>query len=159
MAQSSERRSPCGGRILVDRVGRSVAHYRILSLLGEGGMGVVYRAVDERLQRTVALKLLAQELLDDEEARKRFLREARAAAALDHPNAGAVYEAGEADGHLYIAMPLYEGEGLDRRLARERRLSVALSNRPHRGHQRRLRRVARPTAVAGRAPGRRGRAR
>jgi serine/threonine-protein kinase len=91
-------------------IGLTVAQYRITGKLGEGGMGVVYRAEDSRLQRTVALKFLSPEMLDDSEAKARFLREAQAAASLDHPNICTVYEIGEAEGRAYIAMAFIEGE-------------------------------------------------
>ena len=95
----------------------SIAHFRILGRLGEGGMGVVYRAEDETLRRTVALKLLPDTAGDDE-TRQRFLREARSAAAITHPNVAMVYQVGEADGRQYIAMELVEGENLRARLGR-----------------------------------------
>jgi serine/threonine-protein kinase len=93
-----------------------MGHYRIGEPLGEGGMGVVYRAVDVKLGRPVALKFLQRTA--DGQARARFLREARAASALDHPNIGTVYEIGEADGAPYLAMALYEGETLRARIKR-----------------------------------------
>ena len=92
--------------------GRSVAHFRILEKLGEGGMGVVYRARDERLQRTVALKLLPPDVARDESRRLRFLREARAAAQVSHPAIAAIHDVGEADGSVFIAMELVEGRTL-----------------------------------------------
>ncbi len=92
--------------------GSTLGDYRIESVLGRGGMAVVYRAVDGRLQRPVALKVLAADLARDEIFRKRFLRESRLAASLDHPNVVPVYDAGEADGALYIAMRVVEGSDL-----------------------------------------------
>ena len=96
-----------------------VAAYRLEGLAGRGGMGEVYRAHDARLGRTVALKLLGTELADDERFRERFLRESRLAAALDHPNVIPVYEAGEADGRLFIAMRFVEGTDLRQLLRKE----------------------------------------
>src|SRR5262245_15386411 len=93
------------------RIGR----YTIERKLGAGGMGVVYAARDERLHRTVALKTLSI-LSDDPTARKRFWREARAAASVNHPNVCQIYEIGEDDGELFIAMELLEGEVLSERL-------------------------------------------
>ncbi len=100
-------------------ISRTVSHYRILEKLGEGGMGVVYKAEDTALQRTVALKFLPPELTRDAEAKQRFLHEARAAARLDHPNICTVYEVGEADGQLFLAMACYEGMTLRERLKAE----------------------------------------
>jgi serine/threonine protein kinase len=100
-------------------VGRRVFHYEILEHLGGGGMGVVYKARDTRLGRVVALKFLSAHLLASAEAKERFMVEAQAAAALDHPNLCTIYEVGEtAHGELYIAMAFYEGETLQRRLGR-----------------------------------------
>jgi eukaryotic-like serine/threonine-protein kinase len=101
----------------MDWSGRRLGQYRIESRLGAGGMGEVYRARDERLDRDVAIKLLPRATLDDPTARARLLREARAAAALNHPNVCTVFEVGEADGHAYIAMELVEGRTLDAMLA------------------------------------------
>jgi YVTN family beta-propeller protein len=84
--------------------GREIAGYRIESLIGRGGMAVVYCAVDTRLGRKVALKLLSPQLAESEQFRQRFIRESRLAASLDHPNIVPLYEAGEADGQLFIAM-------------------------------------------------------
>ena len=97
-------------------VGSNISHYKILSKLGEGGMGVVYKAEDTKLKRSVALKFLAPHLLRDEEARKRFDREAQAAAALHHPNVCPVYEIGEEDGRTFLAMAFIEGDSLDKRI-------------------------------------------
>ncbi|HLX06267.1 MAG TPA: protein kinase [Thermoanaerobaculia bacterium] len=103
---------PHGGMI-----GRVVAHYRILGPLGGGGMGVVYKAQDLSLERVVALKFLPPELSRDADAKTRFLQEARAASALDHPNICTIHEVGEtAEDQLYLAMACYDGETLKRRL-------------------------------------------
>ena len=98
--------------------GTRIGPYEILSALGAGGMGEVYLAEDTRLHRRVALKLL-QAGTEDESSRKRLLREARAAATLDHPNICAVFDVGDADGRGYIAMQYVEGETLASRLERE----------------------------------------
>src|SRR5580700_10908225 len=92
--------------------GSSIAHFRIVDKLGEGGMGVVYRAVDEKLGRTVALKVLHPEVANNKDRRRRFLREGRLAAAMNHPCIAAVYEVGEASARIYIAMELVEGKSL-----------------------------------------------
>ena len=97
--------------------GESLAAYRIEALVGRGGMGEVYEAVDTRLRRTVALKLLAPDLADDDRFRERFLRESRLAASLDHPNVLPIYEAGEDDERLFLAMRFVEGTDLRRILA------------------------------------------
>lgn len=81
-------------------IGPTVGHYRLVGKLGAGGMGEVYRARDEKLQRDVALKLLPPEALSDRAARARLLREARAAAALNHPHICTTYEVGAADGQV-----------------------------------------------------------
>ena len=95
------------------------SRYRVIERLGGGGMGVVYRARDERLDRDIALKFLSAHLSADLTAKKRFLIEARAAAAIEHPNICTVHEIGDtADGLLYIVMACYDGETLDRRIAR-----------------------------------------
>jgi ABC-type branched-subunit amino acid transport system substrate-binding protein len=99
--------------------GTSFAGYRVDSLVGRGGMGVVYRATDLSLERPVALKLVAPELAEDERFRERFLREPRLAASLDHPNVIPIYEAGEHDGQLYLAMRFVEGSDLRSVLERE----------------------------------------
>ncbi len=93
-------------------VGQTLKQFRILAKLGEGGMGVVYRAVDESLRREVAVKVLPDSLASDPDRRRRFLREARAAAAVTHHNIATVHEVGEADGHVFIAMELIQGETL-----------------------------------------------
>jgi serine/threonine protein kinase/tetratricopeptide (TPR) repeat protein len=98
-------------------VGKTIAHYRIINKLGEGGMGVVYEAEDTKLKRTVALKFLPSELTKDPQAKARFIQEAQAAAALDHPNICPVFEIGEAEGRTYIAMPCVRGRSLKDRIA------------------------------------------
>src|SRR4051795_4228887 len=97
---------------MLPQVGDQVAGYRIERQLGRGGMGVVYLAEQLRLRRWVALKLIVPELAEDEEFRRRFERESQMAASLDHPNVIPVYEAGEADGALFISMRYGEGSGL-----------------------------------------------
>jgi serine/threonine protein kinase len=105
------RGEPASGRR--ERLG----HYRLQGVIADGGMGVLFRAFDERLQRTVAIKLLREELASDEEFRARFIRESQGAASLDHPNILPVFDAGEEDGTLYIATRLVEGEDLRRLIA------------------------------------------
>jgi two-component system, LytTR family, response regulator len=95
----------------------TLAHYRILSLLGKGGMGEVFLAEDTRLYRKVALKVLLPEVAEDTEKLARFVQEARAASALNHPNAAHIYEIGEANGRRFLAMEYIEGETLEKRLA------------------------------------------
>jgi sugar lactone lactonase YvrE len=106
-------------------IGDEIAGYSLESLIGRGGMGEVFRALDERLARAVALKVLAPELVDDEAFRERILRESQLAASIDHPNVIPVYAAGEADGHVYIAMRLVEGSDLRSVLRRDGRLDPA----------------------------------
>ena len=91
-------------------VGTTISHYKITAELGRGGMGIVYKAEDTKLKRLVALKFLRSDLLEDEEHKERFLREAQAAAALDHPNICTVYEIDEADGQTFLSMAYLEGE-------------------------------------------------
>jgi serine/threonine protein kinase len=101
-------------------IGKSIGHYRVLGKLGEGGMGVVYRARDEKLDREVALKFLPPELASNREARQRLLQEARAASRLSHPNIATIYEVGEADGTPFIALELVSGESLKQVIERGR---------------------------------------
>ena len=99
--------------------GSQLGPYQIVSQLGAGGMGVVYQARDPRLDRSVAIKLLPPDLTRDEIAKQRFLQEAKAASALDHPNICTIYEINETeDGQLYLVMAHYEGETLKERIAR-----------------------------------------
>ena len=93
-------------------IGKTVSRYRVGEKLGGGGMGVVYKAEDTRLERTVALKLLNPSLTADPKARARLLREARTASALNHPHVSTIYDVGEADGETFIAMELVEGRPL-----------------------------------------------
>jgi len=99
--------------------GQTISHYRVLSEIGRGGMGIVYKAEDIRLHRPVALKFLSQELTRDFDAKQRFIQEARAASSLDHPNICTIYDIDEsADGRLFLGMAYYEGEPLNHRLLR-----------------------------------------
>jgi serine/threonine protein kinase len=99
-------------------VGRTLGHYRVVSLLGSGGMGEVYRATDTRLDRTVAVKVLPQHHSSDPERRQRFEREARAVSSLSHPHICALYDVGQQDGLDYLVMEYIEGESLADRLAK-----------------------------------------
>ena len=102
-----------------------VGKYQILDLVGEGAMGVVYRAHDPILNRIVAIKVMSDAVARNEELRNRFLREAQAAGSLQHPNVITIYDFGEVDGHLFIAMEFIEGSDLEQILARRTPLSVA----------------------------------
>ena len=93
-------------------IGKMVSHYRVIEQIGEGAMGAVYRAEDTVLERTVALKILSADLYNNLSARKRFLRGAQAAAALDHPNICALYEIGETGHRYFAAMAYIEGQSL-----------------------------------------------
>ncbi|MFC1555828.1 protein kinase [candidate division KSB1 bacterium] len=99
-------------------IGETISHYKILEKLGEGGMGVVYKAEDTKLKRTVALKFLAPDMTKDASAKERFIQEARAASALDHQNICHINEVNETDdGKTYIAMSYYKGETLQEKIS------------------------------------------
>jgi TolB-like protein/tetratricopeptide (TPR) repeat protein/predicted Ser/Thr protein kinase len=100
--------------------GRRLAQYHVAEEISRGGMGVVYRATDTRLGRDVALKVLPEELVDDPERRRRFVTEAQAASAIEHPHIAVIYDVNEADGHTFIAMELIRGEKMSEWLARAR---------------------------------------
>ena len=102
----------------MELTGQTLGHYRVHEEISRGGMGIVYRATDTRLNRDVALKVLPEELTHDGDRRRRFLTEAQAASILEHPHIAVIYEADEVDGRAYIAMELIRGETLEAWLRR-----------------------------------------
>src|SRR5436190_17635611 len=100
-------------------LGRTIAHYEILDKLGEGGMGVVYKARDTHLDRFVAIKVLPPEKVADPERKRRFVQEAKSASALNHPNIVHIYDIAEADGVQFIAMEYVPGKTLDQLIGRK----------------------------------------
>ena len=92
------------------QINQKISHYKILQKIGEGGMGIVYKAEDMRLKRTVAIKVLRPEILGDPDAKERFLREARTASLLNHTNITTIYDIDEWQGQGYIVMEFVEGQ-------------------------------------------------
>lgn len=105
-----------GLKTMEDMLGKKVSHYKILESLGRGGMGVVYKAEDTKLKRTVALKFISPEKMRSQESKTRFLHEAQAAAALDHPNIGTIYEIDEAEDQIFLVMSYIKGMSLQQKI-------------------------------------------
>ena len=108
-----------------------IGKYKILGLVGEGAMGVVYRATDSSLNRTVAIKVMSDAIARQQDLRDRFLREAQAAGSMQHPNVVSIYDLGEMEGHLYIAMEFVEGVDLETIISRRRDETPRLKNDPY----------------------------
>ena len=127
---------------------QTIGRYKLLDTLGQGGMGVVYRAFDTLLERTVALKVIGTQIDSNPETRRRFLREARAAGQLSHRNIVTIFDLGEHDGHPFLAMEYLEGEDLQQRLSGGVKMSIArkvdLGDRYLRGARVRARSRRRP---------------
>jgi serine/threonine protein kinase/tetratricopeptide (TPR) repeat protein len=126
-------------------IGQTISHYKVLEKLGEGGMGVVYKAEDTKLKRTVALKFLSPQALGTEDEKARFMHEAQAAAALNHPNICTVHEIDETEGQPFIAMEHVEGRSLKDlieagplKLEESRALAMQISEGIHEAHRRRV---------------------
>ena len=106
-------------------IGKTISHYKIIEEIGRGGMGMVYKAEDTKLKRTVALKFLPPELTRDVEIKKRFIHEAQAASTLEHNNICNIHEIDETeDGQLFISMAYYEGESLKNKIEGEKLLPI-----------------------------------
>ena len=125
--------------------GDRINHYKIERLLGQGGMGQVYLATDDILERQVAIKFLPEEMERDPATRQRFLREAKSAAALDHPFICKVYETGESEGKSFISMEYVEGHTLDEKMKEEPfslgetlRISLEITEALEKAHKRRI---------------------
>ncbi len=114
-------------------IGTTLGHFRIVEKLGAGGMGEVYRARDEHLQRDVALKILSAAMLGDDAARRRLLREAETASALNHPHICTIHEVGEASGQAYIVMEHVRGRTLSSLITEAAPMPAAVSLSPGQG--------------------------
>jgi serine/threonine protein kinase/tetratricopeptide (TPR) repeat protein len=147
----SPRTAPCAFARHVDNllggkmIGQTISHYKILEKLGEGGMGVVYKAEDTKLKRTVALKFLSPQALGTEDEKARFIHEAQSAAALNHPNICTVYEIDEREGQPFIAMEYIEGQSLKGiiasgplKLGEAQNIAVQIAEGLHEAHRRNI---------------------